>query len=259
MNLFKNIKKEEVFIGVSAFALTYFLFSNFFSKSSLKKITSKKPENILIIGDSISAIFFANLKDLVKTQWSYLIKEDLKNKDINVDILALGGMTSKWMIGSLKDYLEGKDTNSSQPSSQTFNFKNDFKMSGNKKYDIVIIYTGVNDSFNGANEKGYQYVQEMVDIGNSMGAKVYLVLGYEKDSKFMNYQLMQPNRYIKTQNDYIPLVENYQRWQRELPTKIKGAEFIPKFNLNAQTGDGTHPNGASHKIIKEAVLNKIDV
>ena len=57
MNLFKNLKKEEVFVGISVVALTYFLYSNFSSKGSLKKITNKKPENILIIGDSISAIF----------------------------------------------------------------------------------------------------------------------------------------------------------------------------------------------------------
>ena len=80
MNLFKNIKKEEVLIGVGVVALTYFLYSNVFNKSSLKKITGKKPENILIIGDSISAIYDKSLKDLTKTQWSYLVKEDLKNK-----------------------------------------------------------------------------------------------------------------------------------------------------------------------------------
>ena len=69
MNLFKNIKKEEVLIGVGVVALTYFLYSNVFNKSSLKKITGKKPENILIIGDSISAIYDKSLKDLKKTQW----------------------------------------------------------------------------------------------------------------------------------------------------------------------------------------------
>ena len=134
MNLFKNLKKEEVFVGISVVALTYFLYSNFSSKGSLKKITNKKPENILIIGDSISAIFFANLKNLVKTQWSYLIKEDLKNKDINVDILALGGMTSKWMIGSLKDYLEGAYSDPSDSiNRQDFRFPiSDFQI-GNRK------------------------------------------------------------------------------------------------------------------------------
>ena len=257
MNLFKNIKKEEVLIGVGVVALTYFLYSNVFNISSLKKITGKKPENILIIGDSISAIYDKSLKDLTKTQWSYLVKEDLKNKGINVDILAYSGRTSKWMLESLKDYLSGKDSNTSQSS--TVNFKDDLKISGNKKYDIVIIYTGVNDAFGNGNETGYKNVQEMVNIGNSMGAKVYVVVGYEKDNNFMNYTIMSTTKYVPTKEGYIPLIENYQRWQRELPTKVKGAEFIPKFNLNGGTADGVHPKGSAHIIIKNAILNKIDV
>jgi len=226
-------------------------------KKTYKKVV--KPKNILIIGDSISSIYSKSSKNLIKTQWSYLLKENLKEKNINVDILALGGMASKWMLGSLKDYLEGKEVNTSQPKTTQVNFKNNLIMSGDKKYDIVIIYTGVNDAFGNDNNRGYKNVQEMVDIAKKMGAKVYVVLGYEQDNNILNYKLMTTTRYVTTNEAYKPLVENYIKWQKDIPTKINGASFIPKFDLKGETRDGTHPSVNGHKIIKDSVLKSINI
>ncbi|MFN9953063.1 MAG: SGNH/GDSL hydrolase family protein, partial [bacterium] len=102
--------------------------------------------------------------------------------DLNIDVLAKGGQTTKWMADNLPIKLAAKN------------------------YDRVYIYGGVNDAYT-ANLKipdtPVANVQKMIDLIRKDGAEAYVILGYEP-IPFMDYRKMPVNRYIRRKEDYIP-------------------------------------------------------
>lgn len=253
MKFFKNISREEFLIGGAVALLTYVLFSN--SKIAKKANTrlATTPKSVLIIGDSISAEKSNPNRQLLPTQWSSKLKKELEAKGIETDILAWGAMETGWMQDALDKFYAGKPTNERSGNYWGVNFKNDFSMDAPKKYDVAIIYSGVNDAFNSKTPQAMISLQKMVDTLNSKGTKVYIIQGYKHDDKFMAVSLMTPTRYVTTKEGYIPLIKAHKQWMEDLPKKIKGATIIPMFDLEENTIDGVHPTPKGHDIILRKV------
>lgn len=183
--------------------------------------------NILFIGDSITDIDDA--KGRPTGTYPLLLRTDKPN--LSIDVNALGGKTTSWMLLNLPPYLR------------------------NKKYSKVFVYGGVNDAFNTSvtPEKTIANIQKMVDLAKENGAKAYVVLGYEPNG-FMDYRKMATTRYVTKKEGYIPLIARYKNLQQLMSTKIIGATIIPKITLGSQyTIDGVHPTGAGQRIIADTI------
>jgi lysophospholipase L1-like esterase len=202
--------------------------------TSTKKLKNKTPKKILFVGDSQSAIKTADGKDISYT-YPRLIKNTLEPKGYEIDVLALGGMATKWMKDSLPTQL------------------------AKKKYDRIYILGGGNDASNKsiALSTTLNNFQEMVNAGQSSGADVFVMLGYRIDN-FSDYRKMPLTIYVKKQEDWIPYIERRKEIQTALPKTIVNATgFVPAYDLNAMTNDGIHPTAAGHKIIANIMLKHI--
>jgi len=210
-------------------------------------------KRMLIIGDSQSAI--KGEKTDIKYTYPNFLKPKLKQIGVELDVLAKGGMTTKWMIENLPDQLKSN------------------------KYDIVMIYAGGNDASNtsyeisltpSANKKGtstdtLSNFQKMVDMCIAQGAEVFINLGYKcedpnfkGEGKFGNYKLMKPTKFQEKSEDWIPLIKRRILIQELLPKAIKNVKkFIPVYDLNGMTSDGIHPGEEGHKIVSEKIYDEI--
>ena len=218
-------------------------------------------KRMLIIGDSQSAI--KGEKTDIKYTYPNFLKPKLKQIGVELDVLAKGAMTTKWMIENLPDQLKSN------------------------KYDIVMIYAGGNDASNtsyeisltpSANKKGtstdtLSNFQKMVDMCVAQGAEVFINLGYKVDGTdgngnfdaskdvwpgFGNYKHMPPTKYQEKSEDWIPLIKRRFLLQELLPKAIKNVKkFIPVYDLNKNTSDSIHPTEAGHKIAAEKIYDEI--
>ena len=161
MNLFKKISKEEILVGLGIGVLAYIIVANFSKNNSTKsskistQIKNKNPKKILFIGDSHTAIKNKQGQAVTYT-YPNIIKKELEPQGYTIDVLALGGMTTNWMLENLPAQLQGK------------------------KYDRVYIYGGANDAMN-ANitlEKALSNIQKLVDLSRDNGADVFVNQGY---------------------------------------------------------------------------------
>jgi acyl-CoA thioesterase I len=202
-------------------------------KGSRVKIKNKNPKRILIVGDSQSAIQTASGQNISFT-YPNLLRDKLSSKGVTIDVLALSGKTTSWMLENL-------------PA----------KLSKNK-YDRVIILGGGNDiSSNTPLSKILSNIQKMVDLSVKNGADAFVNLGYKMQGDFGNYQIMPITANRTNREDWIPYVEKRKELQRMIPLRIKNANFIPAYDLKSQTSDGIHPNATGHKIVAEKVYDSI--
>jgi hypothetical protein len=188
---------------------------------SITPIKNKNPKKILFLGDSITAsdISYANQ-----------VKQNLK--DLDISIKASVGKKTSWMLQSLIDLLK---TNS---------------------YDRIYIYGGINDIFSGVSgNEALSNIQQIVDLGNSKGADVFIIEGIEPKG-FMEIEKMPLTQYISSKDQYLPLIEKYSKFQNSLKA-IKKAKLIKKFDLNGKTSDGIHPNLEGQKNISNEILKTI--
>lgn len=201
--------------------------------TSTKKLKNKTPKKILFVGDSQSAIKTADGKDISFT-YPRLIKNALEPKGYEIDVLALGGMTTKWMKDNLPTQL------------------------AKKKYDRIYILGGGNDASNKsiALSTTLNNFQEMVNAGQSSGADVFVMLGYRIDN-FSDYRKMPLTIYIKKQEDWIPYIERRKEIQAAIPKIANVNGIIPAYDLKGMTNDGIHPTAAGHKIIADVMLKHI--
>jgi len=190
-----------------------------------KKKNKGTTKNILFIGDSITV-----------SPYSYPKIIEKNNPSLKIDVLAKGGMATKWMLQNLPAQLS------------------------TKKYDQIYIYGGVNDAWNSSIklETTLNNLQSMVDMGNQNGADVFIILGYEPLG-FMDYNKMSVTRYQKTKEDNLPLIEKYKQYQSLIPTTIKGAFLVNKFQIPNMTGDGIHPNSKAQKIMADDISKTINL
>lgn len=203
-------------------------------KSGNTNIKNKNPKQILIVGDSQSAIENANGRKITYT-YPNLLRKQLADKGVTIDVLAIGGKTTDWMKKNLPSKLN------------------------NKKYDRVIIYGGGNDTSNASIklETTLNNFQQMVDMVRENGADAFVNLGYKIEGKFGNYKIMPLTPYIKEREKWLPYVQKRKDLQKLIPNKIKNATFIPPYDLESKTTDGIHPTSAGHKIVAEKIYNSI--
>lgn len=219
-----------------------------------KKSTETTTKRMLIVGDSQSAIRTASGKSVNYTYPNLLIPK-LKKIGIELDVLAIGGKTTDWMLDNLPSQLK------------------------KHKYDIVMIYGGGNDSGNlnyeislnpPSNKRGTKFdtlsnFQKMVDLSVAQGADVFVNLGWKSEDplfegkgRFANYKVIPLTIYLTTQEEWIPFLKRRMQLQNLLPTGVKNVKkFIPEYDLKGNTPDGIHPSSAGHKIAAEVIYDEI--
>lgn len=200
-------------------------------------VKNSNPKKILIVGDSQSAIKNAKGGNIT---YSYpnILKEKFKDSGVTIDVLALGGKTTKWMLENLPSQL------------------------AKKKYDRVIIYGGGNDTSNASIplDTTISNIQKMVDLSRENGADAFVNLGYKVEGKFGDINILpvgRPANLLKKKEDWIPYVQKRKDLQKLIPEKITNATFIPVYDLESKTTDGIHPTSAGHKIVAEKIYESI--
>jgi len=203
-------------------------------RKSIVAIKNKNPKKILIIGDSQSAIETASGGKISYT-YPNLLREQLKDKGVTIDVVAIVGKTTDWMKKNLASKLK------------------------DEKYDRIIIYGGGNDTSNASIklETTLNNIQQMVDMASENGADAFVNLGYKVQGDFGNYKIMPITPYITEREKWIPYVEKRKELQKLIPQKIKNAIFIPAYDLENKTTDGIHPTASGHKIVAEKIYDSI--
>jgi lysophospholipase L1-like esterase len=186
--------------------------------TTAEPLNSNNKQSILFVGDSITAGSFSYPNVIAK-----------KYPKLFVDVLAIGGKTTGWMLENLPTKLSST------------------------KYERVYIYGGVNDSFNDSisTKKALDNVQKMVDLINAAGAKAIVIIGYNTDTA-TDYNKIPTTIYVKDKTLYIPMIEKYKKYQELLKTTIQNAEFVGKFEIG-KLSDGLHPSSAQHSVIAKII------
>jgi lysophospholipase L1-like esterase len=197
---------------------------------------NKNPKSILIIGDSQCAIKNASGKNITYT-YPNILKKKLQDS-ITIDVLALGGKTTSWMLLNLPDKLK------------------------QRHYDRVIIHGGGNDCSNSSIplEVTFKNIQKIVDLSLESGSDVFINLGYKIEGRFGNIDILpvgRPSNLLQNKWQWLPYIEKRKDFQRLLPLQISGCNFIPVYDLVSNTQDGIHPNSEGHKISATYILNSI--
>jgi lysophospholipase L1-like esterase len=196
------------------------------------RLKNKKPRKILFVGDSQSAIRTEG-GDSISYTFPNLVKAQLEPKGYTIDVLAIVGKQTSWMKENLPAQL------------------------AQKKYDRVYIYGGGNDVSSGKSvDSVLTNIQEMVTMVNNSGADAFVNLGYRIDN-FADPYKMPKTIYVPTPEQWIPIIEKRKQLQKALPKSIKGANFVPIYDLKGLTNDGIHPTAEGHKIVAENILKTI--
>ena len=206
-------------------------------RKSGANVKNNNPKKILIVGDSQSAIENASGGKITYT-YPNILREQLADKGVTIDVLAIGGKTTDWMKKNLPSKLK------------------------NKKYDRVIIYGGGNDTSNASIklETTLNNIQKMVDMARENGADAFVNLGYKVQGKFGDIDILpvgRPANLLTKKEQWIPYVQKRKDLQKLIPNKIKNANFIPSYDLESKTTDGIHPTSSGHKIVAEKVYDSI--
>ena len=205
------------------------------NKTFKSKIKNNNPKKILIAGDSQSAIQTSSGKKITHTYPNLLIK-NLPN--VKIDVLAIGGKTSDWLLKNLPNQLK------------------------KEKYDRIYIYIGGNDTSNKSIklETTLSNIQKMVDLSNDNGADVFVNLGYKVEGKFGNINILpvgRPANLLTKKEEWLPYIQKRNDLEKLLKQKIKNATFIPVYDLKSNTTDGVHPTASGHKIVAEKIYDTI--
>lgn len=181
---------------------------------SFKPHTYRK---ILYVGDSLTCY---------SGGWQSTVAKGL---DMKFDNISKGGKRTKWMLSTLRSYLE----------------KNEF-------HSTLIIYGGINDSFAMTSEtETINNIQSMVDLGNLYEMEVIVIVGYnpEKVNVRTTYDDATTAR---CRNRYIKL-------QKKIQERITGCRIVPMDNTvdRSDSGDGIHLKSSGHKKFAKHVLNEL--
>lgn len=220
---------KKLFYGVTTLiglGIIYFTINKFFGKKN------KTANSILFVGDSITVIDYNGQP--VKTNYPYLIKQELEPKGKKIDVLAVAGKTTGWQLENLIEKLK---TN---------------------KYDRIYIYGGVNDMFSGVSKaKALSNVQQMVDLSKKNGADPYVIIGYDAQS-FMDENKLKTTKNVPTKAGMLALKNKYVDYQNSIPSTITGATIVDKFNIpTSMTVDAIHPTPSGQKIIANKLLENL--
>ena len=193
---------------------------------------NKNARKILFVGDSQSAIR-TDGGDNISYTYPNIVKAQLESKGYIIDVLASVGKQTSWMKENLPNQL------------------------AQKKYDRVYIYGGGNDVSSGKSvDSVVTNIQDMVTMANNSGADAFVTLGYRIDN-FADPNKMPKTIYVTTPEQWIPIIEKRKQLQKALPQSIKGANFVPVYDLKGLTNDGIHPTAEGHKIVAENILKSL--
>lgn len=195
-------------------------------------------KSILIIGDSQSAITTSSGQRINWT-WPALLQKSLDSCGVTIDVLALGGKTSSWML------------------------KNGKKKLNSGHWDMVIIYGGGNDASNKSIslDTTISNFQKLIDVANSKGSIVMVNLGWKIEGRFMDINVLpvgRPSNLLKRREDWKPYIQKRKDLQTLLKERLTGCSFIEPYDLMSRTGDGIHPSASGHQLVAEYVLKSID-
>lgn len=226
MRKFFTKNKWYIIGGAAIFTLAIIIAA---AKKSVKaRIKNKNPKKILFVGDSLTDIDFKG-----SPTYTYPMKIEKKRPDLDIDVLAEGGMRTKWMIDNLPNQLK------------------------QKKYDRVYIYGGLNDAYSQVKvDTAIENNQKMVDMINEAGADAFIILGYNIDG-IQTLDKIKPTKYVTTVEAFIPLIAKYKEFQKRLPKEIKNANFVPIINVDGMTTDGTHITNKAHEIFADKIIATI--
>lgn len=217
--------------GMLALLLTVVIISSCFLYKSKKK--QVKIRKVLFVGDSMTTITNKEgVEDDSFETYPNKLKKPLKERGIEVDVLAIAGKTTSWMKENLEEKLK------------------------NNKYDDIFIFGGVNDTFrNIPLEERISNIQSMVDLANKNGAKVYVIVGYNTGQVWVEYMLNPYQWGLKSKSEILDVKKKYIEYQKELKNKIKNTDFI-EFKMDKDsTYDGVHPNSKGNMIIASDLYN----
>lgn len=195
-------------------------------------------KSILVIGDSQSAILNARGQKITYT-WPNILQQILKPCGTTIEVVALGGKTTSWMLHHGSKKLKST------------------------KFDRVIIYGGGNDASNMSIplDTTINNIQRLIDLANSNGSDVWVNLGWKIEGKFMDTNILpvgRPANLLKKRSDWIPYIEKRKELQRLLRERLTGCQFIEPYDLESMTSDGIHPTAEGHKKVAHFILQTID-
>lgn len=202
------------------------------------EVESNTPKSILIIGDSQSTVTTSSGQRITWT-WPNILSQKLKPCGVVIDVVALGGKTSKWMlINGLKKLQSGH-------------------------WDRVIIYGGGNDASNMSIplDTTISNFQRLINFANESGSDVWVNLGWKIEGKFMDINILpvgRPANLLKKKSDWLPYIQKRKDLQVLLKEKLTGCQFIEPYDLMSMTSDGIHPTASGHKLVAEYILKTID-
>ncbi len=172
---------------------------------------------ILFIGDSLTSY---------RNGWQH---QYAKMRGADHDNISKGGKRTKWMLDQLKKY-----------------------QLDSYKYNEVVIYGGINDSFSYVSEdETINNIQQMIYIVKKMGAVPIVIVGYD------------PNKVIKN-TSYSDEIETrcrnrYIKLQKRMIKDLKWCVITPMDTTVTRTDsdDGIHLKSSGHKKFAKSVLGNL--
>jgi len=183
--------------------------------------------NVMFVGDSLSSG--------PGYTWNYLLEK--AHPDWDVTHVTKGGMKTDWMLNNMLPKLK------------------------QKKYDKVFIYGGTNNAFwvSTSLSNAVSDIQKMVDAVNEQGGQAYVFLGYDAKT-VMKDEVLKPTK--KADGTILCDMDCMKKGrdrmiqlQKDLSSQISSATIIPTVQGDPSwvAGDGIHPGGSTHKILKDQV------
>jgi lysophospholipase L1-like esterase len=176
-------------------------------------------QRILFVGDSLTEY---------KGGWQHQLA---KMRFEEYDNISKGGKRTKWMLDQLKKY----------------------PLNANR-YNEVIIYGGINDSFSFVDEDvTVKNIQEMVYIAKKMGAHPIVIIGYNPE-KVVKNTIYSKEVEIRCRDRYISL-------QKRLQTELKWCTIVPMENQinRSDSDDGLHLKASGHSKFSKWVYKNLEL
>ncbi len=172
---------------------------------------------ILFVGDSLTAY---------NNGWQHRYA---KMRGADYDNISKGGKRTKWMLEQIKKY-----------------------PLDSYKYNEVVIYGGINDSFSYVSEdETIRNIQEMVYIAKKMGAVPIVIVGYDPN-KVIQHTMYSNEVETRCRNRYISL-------QKRMVKELKWCVVVPMEPTiwRMDSDDGIHLKSSGHKKFSKWVLDNL--
>jgi len=173
---------------------------------------------ILFVGDSLTAY---------KGGWQH---QYAKMRGADYDNISKGGKRTKWMLEQMKKY-----------------------PLDSYKYNEVVIYGGINDSFSYVSEdETIRNIQEMVYIAKKMGAVPIVIVGYDPN-RVIQSTIYSNEVETRCRNRYISL-------QKRMVKELKWCVIVPMEPTiwRMDSDDGIHLKSSGHKKFSKWVSKELN-